>query len=61
MSKIERLISIKGKPVILYEGYIYAVERATTTKLILRCQNRDRKVKIALITDQLTQIKIIHQ
>ena len=46
---------------ILYEGYIYTVERTTTTKLILRCQNRDFKGKVALITDQLTQIKIIHQ
>ena len=46
---------------ILYEGYIYTVERTTTTKLILRCQNRDCKDKIVLITDPLTQIKIIHQ
>ena len=46
---------------ILYEGYIYTVERTTTTKLIFRCQNRDCKGKIAFITDQLLQIKIIHQ
>ena len=45
---------------ILYEGYIYTVERTTTTKLIRRCQNRGCKGKTALITDQLTQIKIIH-
>ena len=46
---------------ILYEGYIYTVEHTTTTKLILRCQNRDCKGKTTLKTDQLTQIKIIHQ
>ena len=61
MPQIERLVSVKGKPMTLYEGYIYTVERTTTTKLILRCQNRDCKGKTALITDQLTQIKIIHQ
>ena len=61
MSEVERLVSVKGKPMILYEGYIYTVERISTTKLILRCQNRDCKGKIALITCQLTQIKIIHQ
>ena len=61
MSQIERLVSVKGKPMTLYGGYIYTVERTTTTKLILRCQNRNRKGKIALITDQLTQIKITHQ
>ena len=61
MSQIERLVSVKGKPMTLYGGYIYTVERITKTKLILRCQNRDCRGKIDLITDQLTQIKIIHQ
>ena len=61
MSQIERLIYVKGKPMILYEGYIYTVERTTTTELIFRRQNRDCKRKIGLITDQLTQVKIIHQ
>ncbi|CAF4389781.1 unnamed protein product, partial [Rotaria magnacalcarata] len=41
MSQIEKLLSEKGKPLLLHEGYIYSVERTTTTKLIFRCQNRD--------------------
>ena len=61
MSQTERFVFVTEKPIILYEGYIYTVERTTTTNLILQCQNRDCKGKIALITDQLTQIKIIHQ
>ena len=46
---------------ILYEGYVHTVERTTTTKLIVQCHNRDCKAKIALIIDQLTQIKTIDQ
>ena len=61
MSQVERLVSVKGKPLFLCESYIYVVERTTKTKSILRYQNRDCKGKTALITDQLTQIKIIHQ
>ncbi|CAF2117211.1 unnamed protein product, partial [Rotaria magnacalcarata] len=45
MSQIEKLLSVKGKPMILHEGYIYTVERTTTTKLIFRCQNRDCKAR----------------
>ncbi|CAF4480594.1 unnamed protein product, partial [Rotaria sp. Silwood2] len=45
MSQIEKLVSVKGKPMILYEGYIYTVERTSTTKLIMRCQNRDCKAR----------------
>ena len=41
MSRIKRLVSVKGKSMMLYKGYICTVERTTTTKLILRCQNRD--------------------
>ncbi|CAF4654819.1 unnamed protein product, partial [Rotaria sp. Silwood2] len=45
MSQIEKLLSVKGKPMMLHDGYIYTVERTTTTKLILRCQNRDCKAR----------------
>ncbi|CAF3586538.1 unnamed protein product [Rotaria socialis] len=30
---------------VLHEGYIYTVERTTTTKLIFRCKNRDCKAR----------------
>ncbi|CAF3703869.1 unnamed protein product [Rotaria socialis] len=45
MSQIEQLSSINGKPMVLHEGYIYTVERTTTTKLIFRCKNRDFKAR----------------
>ena len=48
MSKIEKLVSSKGKTMILHEGYVYTVERTTTTETILRCQNRDCKGKVTL-------------
>ncbi|CAF2080718.1 unnamed protein product [Rotaria magnacalcarata] len=43
MSQIEQHSSVKGKPMILHEGYIYTVERTTKTKSIFRCKNRDCK------------------
>ncbi|CAF4037415.1 unnamed protein product [Rotaria sp. Silwood1] len=45
MSQIEKLLSLKGKPMIHHEGYIYTVECTTSTKLIFRCQNRDCKAR----------------
>ncbi|CAF3907105.1 unnamed protein product, partial [Rotaria sp. Silwood1] len=45
MSQIEKLLSLKGKPMIHHEGYIYTVECTTSTKLIFRCQNRDCKAQ----------------
>ncbi|CAF1249209.1 unnamed protein product [Rotaria sordida] len=45
MSQIEKLLSVKGKPMIHHEGYIYTVEHTTSTKLIFRCQNRDCKAR----------------
>ncbi|CAF3646667.1 unnamed protein product [Rotaria socialis] len=45
MSQIEKLTTEKGKSMLLYEGFIYTVERTTTTKLILRCHNRDCKAR----------------
>ncbi|CAF2849949.1 unnamed protein product [Rotaria sp. Silwood2] len=45
MSQIEKLLSVKGKPMIHHEGYIYTVERTTSTKLIFRCQTRDCKAR----------------
>ncbi|CAF1345379.1 unnamed protein product [Rotaria sordida] len=45
MSQIEKLLSVKGKPMIHHEGYIYTVERTASTKLIFRCQNRDCKAR----------------
>ena len=46
---------------MLHKGYIYTVERTTTTKLTLRCQNQDCKGKVVLNINQLIQIKIIYQ
>ncbi|CAF2644946.1 unnamed protein product [Rotaria sp. Silwood2] len=43
MSQIEKLLSVKRKPMIHNEGYIYTVERTATTKLIFRCQKRDSR------------------
>lgn len=43
MSLIEKLLSEKGKPIVVHAGYIYTQERTTTTKLIFRCQNRSCK------------------
>ena len=59
MSQIEKLLSVKGKSMILHGGHIYTVERGTTTKLIFRCQNRDCKGKLASNINQLVQMKII--
>ncbi len=43
MSVIEKLLSEKGKPLVVHAGYIYTQERATSTKLIFRCQDRNCK------------------
>ncbi|CAF2675354.1 unnamed protein product [Rotaria sp. Silwood2] len=40
---MQKLITEKGKPMLLYDSYIYTVERTITTKLIFRCQNRDSR------------------
>ncbi|CAF2061911.1 unnamed protein product [Rotaria magnacalcarata] len=45
MSQIKKILSEKGKPLLLHESYIDTVERTTTTKLIFRCQNRDCKAR----------------
>ncbi|CAF2781682.1 unnamed protein product [Rotaria sp. Silwood2] len=42
---MQKLITEKGKAMLLHESYIYTVERTTTTKLIFRCQNRDCKAR----------------
>lgn len=60
MSQIEKLTTEKGKSMLLYEGFIYTVERTTTTKLILRCHNRDCKGMVILNINQLIEIKIIY-
>jgi len=61
MSQMEKLLSEKGKPMLLHEGYIYTVERTTTTKLIFRCQNRDCKGKFPLnVIYQLIHMKIVY-
>jgi hypothetical protein len=41
MAKIEKFLSEKGKPLVVYEFHIYNLERKTDTKLIFGCQNRD--------------------
>ena len=45
MSQITQLVSEKGKEKLLHESYICTLKR-TSTKLILRCKNRDCKGKI---------------
>jgi len=60
MSQIEKLLSVKGKPMIHHEGYIYTVERTTSTKLIFRCQNRDCKGKLTFTIGQLKQKLLIY-
>lgn len=46
--KMEKLLSVKGKPILLHDSYIYTVERTAETKLILRCKKRDCKGKLIL-------------
>ena len=48
MSQLQKIVSEKGKPMLLHESYIYTIERTTTTKLIFRGQNRDCKGKFTL-------------
>ena len=43
MSVIEKLLSEKGKPMVIHAGHIYTQERTTLIKLIFRCQNRNCK------------------
>ena len=43
MSVIEKLLSEKGKSMVVHAGYIYTQERVTSTKLIFRCQDRNCK------------------
>jgi hypothetical protein len=45
MAKIEKFSSEKGKPLVVYDSYIYNLERKTNIKHIFRCQNRDCKGK----------------
>ena len=45
MSKIEKYLSERGKPLVVYDSHIYNLERSTNLKLIFRCQNRDCKGK----------------
>ncbi len=53
-TQMEKLLSEKGKPMLLHEGYIYTVERTTEKKNIFRCKNRDCKGKFLLnIINQL--------
>lgn len=53
MSQIEKLFSVKGKPMIHHQGYIYTVEHTTTAKLYFRCQDRACKGKFTLKINQL--------
>ena len=53
MSQIERLLSVKGKPMISHQGYIYTVERTTTTKKYFRYQDRACKGKFTWKINQL--------
>ena len=43
---IHKLTSEKGRIVLVYEDYIFTLERKTKVKLIFRCQNRDCRGKI---------------
>ena len=57
MSQMEKLVSVKGKPMLLHEGYIYTVERTKETKLVLRCQNRDCNGMTLLKINQIINSK----
>lgn len=48
MSRIQKMFSQKGKPLVVHCGFIYTLERTTTGKCIFRCQNRDCKGKLIL-------------
>ena len=50
MSQIKRLLSVKGKSMIHYEGYSYVHtgEHTIPIKLVFWCQNRDFKGKSTL-------------
>ncbi|CAF1433378.1 unnamed protein product [Rotaria sp. Silwood1] len=39
------MFSQKGKPLVVYDGFIYTLERQTTIKCIFRCQDRDCKAR----------------
>ncbi|CAF5071703.1 unnamed protein product, partial [Rotaria sp. Silwood1] len=45
---------------MLHDGYIYTVERTTTTKLILRCQNRDSRCHTNLSMDAILSQPTTH-
>ena len=40
MSTITKLTSEKGEPMLVYEGFIYTLERQSEAKMIFRCQSR---------------------
>ncbi|CAF3339785.1 unnamed protein product [Rotaria socialis] len=46
MGKIEIFSTEKGKPLLVYDSYVYNLERKTKLKSIFRCQNRDCKGRI---------------
>jgi FLYWCH zinc finger domain len=58
MSQIQKLLSEKGKPMVLHVGYIYTLERTATEKLIFRCQNRNCKGKGTLYNHNLIELNI---
>lgn len=60
MSQMEKLVSVKGKSMLLHEGYIYTIERTKETKLVLRCQNRDCKGTMALMISQIINLNKKH-
>ena len=49
ISLIQKLLSEKGKAMVAYDRYVYALERTMTNKLIFRCHNRDCQGKVQLI------------
>ena len=50
MSQIKRLLSVKGKSMIHYEGYMYMYtgEHTISIKLVFWCQNPDCESKSIL-------------
>ena len=56
MSNIQKIVSEKGKFMIVYEGFVYTLERTTETKLIFRCKNRSCKGTVKPINKRLTKL-----
>jgi hypothetical protein len=44
---MSKALSGKGKPMKVYGGFVYTLERTTETKLSFRCKNRSGYINVA--------------